>query len=209
MQTEVVMKRELLGKTIRQRSKSEYLSGTDLVAIGNKWRSDNGFSEFNMSVWLKTSGTKEFIAELQKGCEEKVVIIGRGRSGGTWMHPLLFIDMALAIHPKLKVEMYSWLKDSLLADRNNSGDSYKLMTGSLYLNHHNKALFGKYIAGVAKKIREHCGVGEGKDDWQNVDAAQLKERDTVQTMISRIAANTRDNDTAVRMALGQLSTKTN
>ncbi len=206
MQTEVVMKRELLGKTIRQRSKSEHLSGTDLVAVGNKWRSDRGLSAFNMSVWLKSASTLDFIAELQKDSEEKVVIIGRGRNGGTWLHPLLFIDMALSIHPKLKVEMYSWLKDSLLEERNNSGDSYKLMTGALYLNHHNKARFGKYIAGVAKKIREHCGLSGDNADWQDASAKQLKERDTVQTMIARIADNIRDNDTAVRIALGQLNT---
>ena len=42
MKTEVILKRELLGGEISQKSKSEYFSATDLIRVGNKWRSLNG-----------------------------------------------------------------------------------------------------------------------------------------------------------------------
>ncbi len=204
MKTEVVMKRELLGQTIRQRSKSEHLSGTDLLAIANKWRSDNGMAKFNMPMWLKTSSTEAFIEELQKESDDPVVIVGRGRNGGTWLHPLLFIDMALAIHPKLKVEMYSWIKDSLLIDRKSSGISYKLMSGALHDNHQNTASFGRYIKGVARKIQRYCGVGEGPDVWQTASIEQLKERDRVQLLIAKVAESTGDNELAMSVAFHEL-----
>ncbi len=101
------MKIELLGQPIRQREDSGHLSGTDLRMLASKWRADSGMSEFNMPMWLRTSTTEAYIAELQKDSDEPVVIVGRGRNAGTWLHPLLFIAMALAIHPKLKVAMYS------------------------------------------------------------------------------------------------------
>lgn len=56
---------------------------------------------------------------------------------------LLFLDLALAINPKLKVEVYEWLFDKLLEYRNDSGDSFKEMTGALYNNCSNKSQFSK------------------------------------------------------------------
>ena len=43
MVTEVIMKRELFGHEISQKSKSEFFSATDLSKAGNEWRRSNGF----------------------------------------------------------------------------------------------------------------------------------------------------------------------
>ena len=104
MKTEVIMRRELFGVEVSQKSKSEMLSGTDLVRAGNKWRRSNDLSDFNLSQWLKKQSTIEFVSELEKKYG-KAIVKGRGRTAHTWMHPLLFIDCALAISPKLKIEI--------------------------------------------------------------------------------------------------------
>src|SRR5574344_1338225 len=98
MKTAVVMKRELFGCEIEQNSKTEMFNATTLSKAGNKWRLANGMSEFNLSQWLKSKGTQEFIAALSEKHGD-VLKIGRGRNSATWVHPLLFIDMALAISP--------------------------------------------------------------------------------------------------------------
>lgn len=98
-------------------------SATDLVSIGNKWRADNGLSQFNLSLFMKSKGFLEFKSELE-GRYGNVVTIGRGRGSETWVHPLILIDIALAISPKLKVEAYEWMYDNLLLFRN---DSVKLL----------------------------------------------------------------------------------
>ena len=56
-----------------------------------------------------------------------------GRGQHLWVHPLLFIDMALWLNPKLKLEVYEWLFDKLLMYRNDSGDSFKRMCGAFLL----------------------------------------------------------------------------
>jgi hypothetical protein len=66
MKTEVIMKRELFGKEISQKSQSEFFSATDLVNAGNRWRTTNQLSLFNLAMWLKKESTLEFINELQK-----------------------------------------------------------------------------------------------------------------------------------------------
>lgn len=196
MKTAVVMKRELFGCEIEQNSKTEMFNATTLSKAGNQWRLSHGMSEFNLSQWLKSKGTQEFIAALSEKHGD-VLKVGRGRNSATWVHPLLFIDMALAISPTLKIEVYQWLFDNLIKYRNDSGDSYKEMTGALFLNMDNKSDFSRYIASVANKIKEHCAV----DDWQTATEEQLKKRDKIHDAIVLLVGVVRSNEEAVRLAL--------
>lgn len=196
MKTAVIMKRELFGKEVSQNSKTNMFSGTDLVKAGNAWRSSNGMSSFNLSQWLNTKSTTEFIKEIEMS-EGKALVKGRGRNAHTWLHPLLFIDCALSISPKLKVEAYKWLFDELIKTRNMSGDSYKKMCGSLYVRHENNKTFQKYIKTVADKIKLACRV----DDWQKATELQLKKRHDLHKAISLLADVMNNNDEAVRIAI--------
>jgi len=132
MKTEVIMKRELFGCEISQQSKTEFFSATELIAAGNIFRNGKGMSKFNLSQFLTTNSTTEFIKALEKKTGADVVNVSRGRNGNTWVHPLLFIDIALAISPELKIEVYQWLMDNLLKYRNLSGDTYNHMCASLW-----------------------------------------------------------------------------
>jgi len=147
-----------------------------------------------MAQWLEKTATVEFIEELEQEFGEPIVEkTGRGRNAGTWVHPLLFIDMALAISPKLKLEAYKWLYDQLLKYRNDSGDSYKLMSGALFNRVGRKADFPRYIQGVASIIKRECGV----TDWQKADEQQLALRNKIHTNIALLASVVTDPDTAV------------
>lgn len=195
MKTEVIMKREIFGKQISQKSKSEFFSATDLVKAGNIWRINNEMEPFNMKMWFQQKRTKEFIKSLE-GKFGKVKISGRGRGNHTWVHPFLFIDMALAISPELKIEVYSWLYDHLLQYRNDSGDSYKKMGGALFENISNKSEFPKYMVRVADYIRKTCNV----PNWENAPEDKLKLRDTIHNNIS-LLCDLVPNDDAVRIGV--------
>jgi len=197
MKTEVIMKRELFGKVISQKSKSEYFSATDLMRAGNSWRILNGLQPIDMSAWFMQKGVKEFVNELEAEVGQKVKISARGRGHHTWVHPFLFIDMALAINPKLKIEVYGWLYDELLKHRNSSGDSYKKMTGSLYMNAKRKDIFTRYIQDVARTIKYECGVL----DWDKANEADLKLRDRMHDNIALLCDVLKNNDDAVRIGI--------
>jgi hypothetical protein len=202
MKTEVIIKRELFGREISQKSKSEFFSATDLVKAGNAWRISQGLTPFNLNAWFNQQGTKEFmeLLEKEKGCQ--VRISGRGRGNHTWVHPMLFIDMALAINPHLKVKVYDWIYDQLLAVRNSSGDSYKGMCDALYENLDDKSVFPKYIPRLASKIKGACGVR----DWNSATEEQLKLRDTIQTSIQAIAIATGQNQKAIEVGITRMAT---
>jgi hypothetical protein len=197
MITEVTMKRTLFGKEISQKSKSEFFSATELVEAGNVFRKENGLSQFNLSQYLKNKTTIEFIDELERKYETNAISKGRGRNGKTWVHPLLFIDIALAISPKLKIEVYEWLFDHLILNRNNSGDSYKEMSSALYSKFGNKKEFPKYISQVADNIKETIGV----KDWESCSSEQLEKRDKIHTAIKLFCNVLNDTDQAVRLGI--------
>jgi len=196
MQTEVEMKRILFNSEITQKSKSEFFSATDLVRAGNIWRHANNLSPFNISMWFKKKSIIEFITEVEFKYG-KAYSMGRGKGKHTWVHPLLFIDIALAISPKLKVEVYEWLFDHLIKHRNNSGDSYKTMCGALYVRQGDKKAFPKYISSIARKIQNRCKV----KNWQEATEKQLALRDQIHKDIAWLSDSFNNNDEAVRMAL--------
>lgn len=196
MKTEVIMKREIFGKEISQKSKSEFFSATDLVRAGNVWRITNGLEPFNMKAWFQQKGTKDFISALEKEYG-KIKISGRGRGNHTWVHPFLFIDMALAISPTLKIEVYKWLYDSLLKYRNNSGDSFKKMSGALYLNASNKSLFTREIQEYSREIKSACNV----NDWETANEGQLELRDRIHENIALLCDVLNNNVDAVRIGI--------
>ena len=196
METQVIMRRELFGCEVSQQSKSQFFSATDLVAAGNRWRISNGQGLFNMSEWFRSKGTIEFITELESHFG-KVKIASRGKGSQTWVHPLLFIDMALAISPKLKIEVYTWLYDYLLQFRNNSGDSYKRMCGAIYLKISNQSKFKEYIIKTALKIQNACQI----TDWQKATQSQLQLRDTIHNNIALLSDVLSDIDQAVRISI--------
>ncbi len=190
------MKRELFGMSISQKSKSEYFSATDLVRAGNKWRLLNGLGFFKMSEWLRNKSTADFIKKL----EEKFGIIkisGRGRGKHTWIHPFLFIDMALAISPSLKIEVYDWLFDKLIKYRNNSGDSYKKMAGAIYQNINNKSEFHALISKIALIIQNECNV----KDWQEATEKQLELRDRIHENIALLVDVLKNVEQAIKIGI--------
>lgn len=204
MKTEVILKRPFMGGEISQKSKSELFSATDLIRIGNLKRRELGMQSFNLSQFLSSKATKEFIEELQK-TNSQVIVLGRGRNSQTWVHPLLFIDIALAINPKFKIQVYEWLYDELLKYRNDSGVSYKKMCGSLFENSKNKSEFHKYIVKVANYIKEKLNV----EDWEHATIEQLEMRDKIHENISLLSDVLRENDNAVRLGVEKGLSKTN
>jgi hypothetical protein len=199
MKTQVVMKRKLFDGDISQQSKTGYFSANELISAGNKYRILNNMPIMKLQDWLNRETTKEFIAELELQLETKVKIATRGRNATTWFHPFLFIDLALTISPKLKIEVYSWLYDELLKYRNVSGDSYKKMTGALWNNSPNKSRFAKGIVSTAKMIKTACNV----TDWESANEKQLNLRDRIHENIALLCDVIKDNNQAIRIGIAK------
>lgn len=197
MTTVVKMKRDLFGMEIKQNNQNSFFSATDLFRAGNKWRALQGMDYVHIEDWKKSKANQDFLKALEAKENRKVYIAGSGRGRDTWVHPFIFIDMALWISPQLKIETYRWLYDHLIEFRNQSGDSYKKMTGALYLTETNKKEFTKNIVKLANRIQLECGV----DDWQTATEEQLKLRDRIHDNIALLSDILKDRETLYNVAI--------
>ncbi len=190
MKTEQIMLRELMGFSIRQNHKTQMFNANDLHKLGNDHRKLNGYTPKQMAQYFKLDSTSDLIKEI---CltdvlkVEEVKKSTRSKDGGTWVHPILFVDLAMWYSPKLKVQIIKWVIDGLLDARDNSGESYKRMTGALLTNFPDEFSNPLSYSKVAKSIAAACGVGTCKDKWQKATEDQLKLRDKIQENIELIA----------------------
>lgn len=145
MKTMVIMQRDLNGVPIRQESKTQFFNANDLLALHNK----SGKQKKDVDDYLNNKSTKEFIGALVQDqiqntqnsgeLENLAYCSRRGKNGGTWMHPYLFIDFAFWLSPEFKLSCIKWIYDNLIKSRNEAGDTFKEVNQALFDSKPNSA----------------------------------------------------------------------
>lgn len=148
MKTAVIMQRQFNGKTIRQNSKTEFLNLNDLMDC---FLMENPLSSKRIDKFLALKQTQEFAQTIRESeleakkqnppnCDDfvlpldeplKVIETKRGKYGGTWVHPYLFLDFAMWLNPKFKLWAMSIIEDKLIELRNEAGDKFIEMQQAL------------------------------------------------------------------------------
>lgn len=133
MKTNVVMIRKMGAFNVSQRTCDGMFNATELL---KQWNKQSGMQK-QVVHFMENSSTKEFIQVIENDSLSKernsVVIQTRGKYGGTWMHPYLFIDFAMWINPKFKLDVIRFVYDQLILLRHSAGDNYKGLTGAVQL----------------------------------------------------------------------------
>lgn len=205
MKKEVIMKREFFGEFIQQKTHCEMFSANDIVTVGNKLRYKNGLSNKVLSAYFETQETKDLITQIKWEFnlqDTQVKNVKRGRNGETWVHPLVFIDLAMWLSPELKVKVLTWVMDGLTQLRDNSGNSFKAMNSALQVKYPTQFESPINFIRVANAIAKSCGVYEtGSDKWQYATKEQLELRDRIQNLITIYCDVIDDLETCVNKAI--------
>lgn len=96
---------------------------------------DSMFVEGQDYILLKTEKNtvgqpaKEYIISLEmelslnsrNSCYLELVTTRKGKYGGTWVCPEIFVDIAMWLNPTFKAKVMIWVSDNLLGARNGSG----------------------------------------------------------------------------------------
>lgn len=131
MITNQIMKRPLANFTVEQRTKDGFFNLTELLA---NWNNVHG-SKKEMKEYFNNKSTQEFIKALSDeenlNGDKSPYLATRGRNGGTWGHPLLFIDFAMWLNPAFKVKVLKFVSDQMLSYRNEAGEAYKTLASSM------------------------------------------------------------------------------
>lgn len=127
MKTNQVMIRPMGDFKVSQRTKDGFFDATALL---KQWNGRSG-QQKQIVHYTDNESTNEFIKALmlEENFKERnsVLIQTRGKNGGTWMHPLLFIDFAMWINPAFKVKVLKFVYDEMIKFRNLAGDAYPTM----------------------------------------------------------------------------------
>lgn len=186
MKTEVMMIRELGDIQVRQSNQTEMFNVTDLVNGYNEVRKSKGLPEKHLHHYWANDSTKEFLEALEyelglntrKSVELKIT--RKGKYGGTYVAPEVFVDIAMWLNPSFKAKVMIWVSDNLLGVRNTTGIQQQIMNRELaekFSNRTSKWLIMRF----SQRINEHI-LEEGQD-WQTATTAQLEQRQLLQTKI--------------------------
>lgn len=139
MKTNQVMLRPMGCFSVEQRTKDGMFNATNLLAQWNKMAKDNVgnpiFKEKAIADFFRLDNTKVFINALIKEenlkGESSAYLKTKGKKGGTWMHPILFIKFAMWLNPCFEVKVIKFVYDQMIAYRNEAGDAYRELSAAV------------------------------------------------------------------------------
>jgi len=205
MKTTQIMQRDFLGGTVRQNHKNGMFCVLDLEAIGNQERRLMDLKNKQATHYFKTQSAIEHVEQvsIETGIDKDLLIIRKkGRNGGTWVHPLIFLDIAMWFNPRFKVKVFKWLMDELLLQRDCSGSSFKEMNMSLDSAFPVAMSMPYMYPKISNEVAGACGIHtKSKDRWNCASESQLRLRDQIQKNIIFASKMCPDLATTLKMAI--------
>lgn len=157
MKTNVIMiskDRDLFGVTIKQDTKTSFMSLTDLQEAYTRKRIQEGWNDKRIENILSNKESAEriyyilekqgymietgfpvFMEMVEKESLIKVMkkfgaykTVGRGENRRTMCNPYIWVLVAMELNPMLYAEVVTWLTDKLILNRIEAGDRYNALS---------------------------------------------------------------------------------
>ena len=178
MKTSVNMVREMGTFKVTQRTKDSFFNATELLKQWNKYSGQKK----EISKFFELENTKHFIDRLIEkenlNTHDLAYLKTRGKYGGTWMTPILFIKFAMWINVDFEIDVIKFVYDNLMAFRNNAGDNYIGLTNAAQrLNNCNYPQLAKGLNWIVFNKHE-------KEIRQIATQDQLKELNDIQKKLA-------------------------
>ena len=127
MKTNQEMIRPMGEFKVVQRTKDGFFCATSLLA---QWNEKSGMKK-EVTKFFELQSTSELVKVIMErenlNTQDSTYLKTRGKNGGTWMHPVLFIDFAMWINPHFKYDVIKFVYDEMIKFRNLAGDAYPSM----------------------------------------------------------------------------------
>lgn len=139
MLTNQIVKQEILGKSIRQQTKNKFLSLTDVL---ENFKSITPDLDKRIADYFDLSTTKAKIEQVYSrefsnsgdlrdlsyaDIHSSIVEAKRGNNGGTYAHPLIFLDFCMWLSLDFWYYAMKVIENHLIDYRIDAGDDYKEM----------------------------------------------------------------------------------
>lgn len=182
MKTNQTLTRAMGKFEVLQRTSDGFFNATALL---KQWNAQSR-SERKMDNYFNLNGTEEFVDTIMErenlNTPKLVYLKSRGKhNGGTWMHPLLFIDFAMWINPAFKYDVLKFVYDQLIQYRNEAGDTYKEMAVQI-ARISKKSDIPVNISSIASALN-HIVYGRHEREIRNKSAEEQSMRDLLKLQI--------------------------
>jgi hypothetical protein len=182
MKTNQTLTRAMGKFEVLQRTSDGFFNATALL---KQWNVQSR-SERKMDNYFNLNGTEEFVDTIMErenlNTPKLVYLKSRGKhNGGTWMHPLLFIDFAMWINPAFKYDVLKFVYDQLIQYRNEAGDTYKEMAVQI-ARISKKSDIPVNISSIASALN-HIVYGRHEREIRNKSAEEQSMRELLKLQI--------------------------
>lgn len=143
-----------------QRTQDSYFNATKLIET---WNAQNENNRVQMNNYKNSVSAKTFIDHLKEDGVVDPLITTRGKNGGTWMHPKLFIDFAMWVSVEFKSIVIDYVLDGLIMSRTEAGDYYNEMCAQIlktHIDYYGKKPNPSLYISEARMIRELLGFNK-------------------------------------------------
>ena len=171
---------------------------TEVWKIGNAYRTKRGLPELDLSNWLRSPETLEYVkvveddlnfksvastdlsskgTTLAKTIESPLITTKRGKGGGTWAHLYILLDAAARLDPQFKHKMYkTFVEGKLLQWRDDGGDEFINLNIAIdaYLPERDGMDNVNVFIYVAKQLK--AKILSPYDTWNTASLPQLEKR---------------------------------
>lgn len=171
MKTNQIMIRD--NKSFVQRTKDGFFNANALL---EDWNSKTKNKPLQLGNYKKNQSTKDFIQQLKAEGIDKPIISGRGKNGGTWMHPKLFIDFAMWVSVEFKSIVIDYVLDGLIKTRHEAGDYYNEMCAKIldaYVEYYDRKPPAYIFINEANLIREMVTSKKDRNEMTEQELRQI------------------------------------
>lgn len=181
---------------IRYDKELDLYSATDLLNIINRYR----YTHFNISNYLNSKGTKEYIDQLKDNIK-CVVKVTRGRGGGTWVSFPLLLDLSYTANSKFKIHDYDWVLSRLINDdsENTLHSLENEFIGAMFNLYPNKSAFNKYIENKLSYIKTSLSI----KDESNLNDDEYKKISDFYNDALIISSQVKNTDLIIEVSLSK------
>lgn len=165
-----IMVREFMGYEIRQEHDTKFFCLNDFLKIANAYNIQRKEDPKRLDNFMQREDTLNLIKAIQDN--ENIAIVHKakkGKSGGTYAHPLLLIELAMYCNKNFKYQALKWVEDKLCEYRDLSGESYKDLASAIGEIHPTKMAI--YMPRIANYIRKILDLDDR--EWNQATQEQL------------------------------------
>ena len=185
MKTNQVMIRQMGEFQVEQRTRDGFFNATALL---KQWNVSKG-SKKEVTKFFDLDSTSELVKTIMErenlNTQSDPYLSTRGKNGGTWVHPILFIDFCMWINPTFKYDVIKFVYDEMIKFRNLAGDAYPEMCKAVH-SIIPESIFREKIVALAKSLNIIV-YGKHENQMRNKvgDASKIKELYELQKQIAQ------------------------